>query len=79
MAETAAQLETRLANVRAAIDRAINAASYSIASRQHTNQTLKNLRDLEKDLERKLARLINGPIVLTDFSQLDSDKISGRF
>jgi hypothetical protein len=77
MAETAQQLETRLAEVRSAISAAL-IQSYSVAGRSVT-RNLAELRSLEKDLERKLARLTNGPIVLTDFSDLDSDLISGRF
>lgn len=77
MAETAEQLETRLAEVRAAISAAL-VQSYSVAGRSVT-RNLAELRKLEKDLERKLARLTNGPVILSDFSQLDSDLISGRF
>lgn len=67
MAETSAQLETRLTNVRAAIERAVLAASYSIAGRSHTNQQLKELRMLERDLERKLSRLTgSGPLVISE-------------
>lgn len=69
MAETAAQLETRLINVRAAIERVILAASYSVAGRSHQNQQLVELRKYEKDLERKLSRLSgSGPLVLSDTS-----------
>jgi hypothetical protein len=78
MAETAQQLETRLAEVRSAISAAL-IQSYSVAGRSVT-RNLAELRKLEKDLERKLSRIHgSGPIVLTDFSDLDSDLISGRF
>ena len=69
MAETAEQIETRLTNVRAAIERAILAASYSVASRSHSNQQLKELRAYERQLELKLSRMTNGgAVVLSDFS-----------
>lgn len=77
MAETAAQIETRLTEVRAAISAAL-VQSYSVAGRSVT-RNLAELRKLEKDLERKLARLTNGPVILSDFSELDADLISGRF
>ena len=79
MAETAAQLETRLAQVREAITAALTAQSYSMAGRSVTRSNLAELRSLEKDLERKLARLTSGPIILSDFNDLDADLISGRF
>ena len=78
MAETAQQLGTRLAEVRSAISAAL-IQSYSVAGRSVT-RNLAELRKLEKDLERKLSRIHgSGPIVPTDFSDLDSDLISGRF
>jgi transketolase len=80
MAETAQQLETRLANVRAAIDRVMQMQSYSLAGRQVTHANLNQLMQLEKELQRKLARVSgSGPIVISDVSDLDSDNISGRF
>lgn len=78
MAETQEQLEARLAEVRSAISSAL-IQSYSVAGRSVT-RNLAELRKLEKDLERKLARVTgSGPIVLSDFSELDSDTVSGRF
>jgi hypothetical protein len=80
MAETAQQLETRLANVRAAIDRVMQMQSYSLSGRQVTHANLNQLMQLEKELQRKLARVSgSGPIVISDVSDLDSDNISGRF
>ena len=68
MAETQAQLETRLSEVRQAISQAL-IQSYSVAGRSVT-RNLGELRKLEKDLERKLARLNNGPVILSDFSHM---------
>jgi hypothetical protein len=68
MAETQAQLETRLSEVRQAISQAL-IQSYSVAGRSVT-RNLAELRKLEKDLERKLARLNNGPVILSDFSHM---------
>ena len=79
MAETAAQLETRLSEVRAAISNALNAQSYSVAGRSVTRTNLAELRQLEKDLMRRLNRLNNGAFVISDFSQADADNVSGRF
>lgn len=70
MAETVAQLQIRLTNVRAAIDRALNVQSYSISGRQITHANLESLMKLEKELQRKLARLNNGPVILSDFSHM---------
>lgn len=77
MAETVAQLETRLSEVRTAISQAL-VQSYSVAGRSVT-RNLAELRKLEKDLERKLSRLNGNAVILSDFSELDSDLISGRF
>ena len=79
MAETLAQLETRLANVRASIERVLQVQSYSISGRQVSHANLKELRQLEKDLMRRINRLNNGAFVISDFSQADADNVSGRF
>lgn len=79
MAETVAQLETRLTNVRAAIDRALNVQSYSISGRQITHANLESLMKLEKELQRKLSRLQGKNLVVSDFSNTDADLVSGRF
>ena len=79
MAETVAQLETRLANVRASIDRVLNMQSYSISGRTVSHANLDALMKLEKELQRKLSRLQGKNIVLSDFNTLDADLISGRF
>ena len=68
MAQTAEQLETRIVAVRGAIDKAVLAASYSLAGRQHVNQNLKELRALEASLVRQLNRMTKGAFVLSDFS-----------
>lgn len=66
MSQTAAEIEARLVKVRAAIDRAILAASYSIGGRSHSNQGLTELRKLEKELMRQLSRLTGGgPFVVS--------------
>jgi hypothetical protein len=69
MAQTVEQLETRLEGVRAAIDRAINAHSYSLAGRQHVNQSLKELRAVERSLVLQIRRMQGGAVVLSDFSR----------
>jgi len=79
MAETVAQLETRLANVRAAIERAVQVQSYSISGRQITHANLDQLMKLEKELQRKLSRLQGKNLVVSDFSNTDADLVSGRF
>ena len=79
MAETVAQLETRLSQVRAAIANALTAQSYSVAGRSVTRSNLGELRQLEKDLMRRINRLNNGAFVISDFSQADADNVSGRF
>ena len=77
MAETQAQLETRLSEVRQAISQAL-IQSYSVAGRSVT-RNLGELRKLEKDLERKLSRLNGRVLVVSDFSNTDADLVSGRF
>jgi len=77
MAETQAQLETRLSEVRQAISQAL-IQSYSVAGRSVT-RNLAELRKLEKDLERKLSRLNGRVLVVSDFSNTDADLVSGRF
>jgi hypothetical protein len=77
MAETQAQLETRLAEVRSAISQAL-IQSYSVAGRSVT-RNLAELRKLEKDLERKISRLNGRVLVVSDFSNTDADLVSGRF
>lgn len=72
MAETAEQIETRLADVRAAIARAVQSQSYSLGGRSHSNQSLKELRDYERQLELKLSRMTSGgAVILSDFSRED--------
>jgi hypothetical protein len=68
MAETSAQIEARLDKVREAIDRAILSHSYSLAGRQHVNQSLKELRAQERSLVLRLHRMTKGAAVLSDFS-----------
>lgn len=79
MAETIQQLQTRLTNVRAAIDRALQAQSYSVGGRQISHANLNSLMKLEKDLQRKLSRLQGRTLVASDFSNTDADLVSGRF
>lgn len=70
MAETAAQLEARLAAVRTAInDILVAAQSYSSTGVSVNRASLKELRDYEKQLELKLSRMTSGGAVkLSDFS-----------
>jgi hypothetical protein len=68
MAETAQQIQTRLDECRAAISAALM-QSYSVAGRSVT-RNLPELRKLEKDLMRRLARVSgSGPLVLSETAQ----------
>jgi hypothetical protein len=78
MAQTSEQLEAALVKVRAAIEAAL-VQSYSVSGRSVT-RNLAELRKYEKDLERKLARVNgSGPVIISDFSNADSNTVSGRF
>lgn len=66
MTQTIAELRTRLANVRLAIDAALTGKSYRIgdgqSQRELQRQDLSDLRKLEAELERDIARLSGGGV-----------------
>jgi hypothetical protein len=62
MASTQAEYEAQLVNVKAAIVRAENAQSYSVAGRQKTNAILDTLYKRQDELEKKIDNLARGGI-----------------
>lgn len=52
---TEAQIKTKLDNIYAAIDKAVDAASYSIGGRSKSNQRIKELQDMAEYWENRLA------------------------
>jgi len=69
MAETSAEIQTRLANVRAAIARVLELQSYSKPGMSATRANLDVLLKHERQLELKLSRMDDGgAIILGDFA-----------
>ncbi len=70
MASTVTEYETQLTNVKAAIVRAENAQSYSVASRSKTNALLDTLYKRQDQLEARIDSLNSGGIQVQGITTL---------